>query len=271
MLATIIHDQFKTDERKPLAEAIDDLCTPDGTGEWASGGVYSFWAPDTHELLYIGLAVDLAQRFRQHTGLVGAPASGCKLEKIDAYFQTKQLLGYSALVQSPMNQEMCWRALEKYGDDPPDEVAEACNAAPGPGAHAINFTEGLLIEAYRKKYNQLPPWNDRAGNKLGAERANRQHTYIIDILTESAADVMEARRPIRQLAENYTWMHFENFLHGVRQFAAATGASFSSIWAQFPDELGMRDRIRGDGYLTEAEVDLFEAAERKWRQDNPEQ
>lgn len=45
------------------ANAIDDLCSPKDNYGWASAGIYCFW-------VYIGLAGDLAERFKQHNGIL---------------------------------------------------------------------------------------------------------------------------------------------------------------------------------------------------------
>lgn len=46
-----------------MADAIDDLCCPNDNYGWVSAGIYCFWDYYTHEVLYIGLAGDLAERF----------------------------------------------------------------------------------------------------------------------------------------------------------------------------------------------------------------
>lgn len=67
MFGTVILDAYTKAETEELAAAIDDLCCPKDHYGWASAGIYSFWDYNTHEVLYIGLASDLYERFRRNT------------------------------------------------------------------------------------------------------------------------------------------------------------------------------------------------------------
>lgn len=63
-------DAYTKEEKEEIAEALDDLCSPNDNYGWASAGIYSFWDYNTKEIFYIGLAVDLTERFKQHNGLM---------------------------------------------------------------------------------------------------------------------------------------------------------------------------------------------------------
>lgn len=52
---------------------------------WASAGIYCFWDYYAEAVLYIGLAGDLAERFRQHNGIL-LIREGSKQKKIEEYF-----------------------------------------------------------------------------------------------------------------------------------------------------------------------------------------
>lgn len=73
MFGTVIIDAYSNNETEEMAKAIDDLCSPNDNYGWASAGIYSFWDYDKHEVLYIGLARDLSERFCQHNGLLKIP------------------------------------------------------------------------------------------------------------------------------------------------------------------------------------------------------
>ncbi len=99
MLATMILDTYCWDERDGISAALDDICCPANGYGWSSSGLYFFWDTSSHELLYVGLAIDLPQRFKQHNGILGAPASSCKLHQITEYFQAHTRLGFTIQVQ----------------------------------------------------------------------------------------------------------------------------------------------------------------------------
>lgn len=66
MLCTIVWDTYADDERAAVWDALTRLLPPDSP-DWARKGVYVFWDPDTHELLYVGLARDLPKRASPNT------------------------------------------------------------------------------------------------------------------------------------------------------------------------------------------------------------
>ena len=70
MFGTVIMDAYRKEEIYEMASAIEDLCSPNDSYGWASAGIYCFWDYCAEEILYIGLAGDLAERFRQHNGIL---------------------------------------------------------------------------------------------------------------------------------------------------------------------------------------------------------
>ena len=69
MFGTVIIDAYRKEEALEMADAIDDLCSPTDNYGWASAGIYCFWDYYAEAVLYIGLAGDLAERFKQHNGI----------------------------------------------------------------------------------------------------------------------------------------------------------------------------------------------------------
>ena len=43
MFGTVIIDAYRKEETRELAEAIEDLCSPNDNYGWASAGIYCFW------------------------------------------------------------------------------------------------------------------------------------------------------------------------------------------------------------------------------------
>src|SRR5688572_16044246 len=104
MLATIILDSFTKVEAREIAQALDTLCSPEDAYGFASACIYSFWSIPEREVLYVGLARDVAVRFRKHVGLTECNLASCKRQEINAYFESHDRLGYSIVVQSPLDQ-----------------------------------------------------------------------------------------------------------------------------------------------------------------------
>jgi len=73
-----MRDDYQAHEAQELREAIDDLASPLDTYGFASTGVYIFFDPDTKDILYIGLARDLSERFAQRNALIKMAAKSCK-------------------------------------------------------------------------------------------------------------------------------------------------------------------------------------------------
>jgi hypothetical protein len=184
MLATIITDVFRKDETILIAAALDNLCSPKDNYGWASAGIYSFWDIRTKEIYYIGLALDLAKRFRQHTGLESYNPNGCKIQQITEHFSKNSFLGYSIFVQSCLNQpptgkiKVVYRRLSVLRGIDYKDLAEL-------GKEEIINAEGFLIEGYKRRYGMLPQWNKIGGvNKGRSYMMEQQITLCIQQLVK---------------------------------------------------------------------------------------
>ena len=117
MFGTVIIDAYRKEETLEMADAIDDLCSPTDNYGWASAGIYRFWDYYAEAVLYIGLAGDLAERFKQHNGILPIK-EGSKQKQIEDYFSRNERLGYTIFVQSPylnrwfIETEKCMRNLQ---------------------------------------------------------------------------------------------------------------------------------------------------------------
>lgn len=68
MWVTIVRDHFGSGERPDIRAALEEIASPLDTWGWSSNAVYTFWDPQSREVLYVRLAVDIAERFAQHLG-----------------------------------------------------------------------------------------------------------------------------------------------------------------------------------------------------------
>ncbi|OYZ21734.1 MAG: hypothetical protein B7Y39_08495 [Bdellovibrio sp. 28-41-41] len=209
MLATIVSDKFLIDERELIANALDEICSPNDNWGWASTGIYCFWNPSNTQILYIGLAQDIPKRFREHVGIIQCNPMGCKKTQIDEYFKTSSILGYSVLLQSCFEQaglSALGMLLPELGDT---------------GVKNIKTNEGLLIEAYRLQYGRLPDWNKISGNRSGSKVATPQHEPILKFLSDvDVPNPFRAELPLRSLAQAGGITVTEELeLHLIRMFA----------------------------------------------------
>lgn len=179
MFGTVILDAYTKNETKELADAINDLCCPTDNYGWASAGIYSFWNYYTHEVLYIGLASDLYQRFLQHNGILTMPKEGCKFQQIQEYFQTNEKLGYTIFVQSKLSQPIVYRnkyMYENFAKEYDSSIQDYTNKQ---SLNDIKLVEGILIEAYRREYGCFPPWNKVGGSIDGQNNVKKYNINIV--------------------------------------------------------------------------------------------
>ena len=251
MFGTVILDAYSKEETKELAAAIDDLCCPRDHYGWASAGIYSFWDYDTHEILYIGLASDLYERFRQHNGMLTMQEEGCKYQQIQEYFSSHSKLGYTIFVQSPLSQPLVHRnkyLYEKMAKEHNSSIQDYINDQ---GICDIKRVEGILIEAYRKDNGHFPPWNKVGGSIIGQQRVMKNNINIVKSFSNPQMfenNPLVSRATIRELSNNPTYEGFENFLHAVRMGVLMFGMDYSKSleFHNKYDNLGWYKRICED-------------------------
>ncbi|ACK59257.1 hypothetical protein BCB4264_A0436 [Bacillus cereus B4264] len=237
---TIIQDSYTEDNVLDIVAALDDLFNPQNIDwGWASSGIYSFWNYETRELLYIGLAVDFAVRFKQHNGIIPSRPSSNKYEQIKEYFNSNEKLGYSILTMPSICQPVISKNVEViWGEKVPvvdfnDEQFK----------RDVKLVEGILIECYRKKFGQLPPWNKIAGSVEGAKRSTTGNYSIVEgFTTTNWNHPLLAKCTLRELPSN---IHFayEEFLDKVRQIILTYGTSFNEALEQVLEESNGKDGI----------------------------
>lgn len=265
MLATWIRDVYGNGDRIEMRAAIDDIASPLDSYGFASAGVYVFFDPIKFEVLYIGLARDLAQRFAQHNGLVSMPASGCKRAQLERWFRHHGSLGYAIFVQSCIDQVAVARQAGTMSAEYYDEENDAFWGYGESGLEDIKANEGVLIAAYLQRHGNLPRWNKIGGATHSRERATPGIYAQLDLATGLIDSLLLARKTIRQLSSDPTAMTYEEALHVGRQWSImnnfGTGIDSPTILKSLAEEAEKRklqnpwlyrvvNRINVSGYHT---------------------
>lgn len=207
-----------------VRSAIDAIASPLNYGGFASNGVYVFFDPSSHDILYIGLARDLSERFAQHHGLVSMDPKSCKVALIREWFATHALLGYAICVQSPFSQVGVGRQRGTPSAEYYDEESGAFWGYPDDGLDQIADVEGQLIAAYKTRHRRLPPWNVISG-RLGSGNQPTASSYgHLELASGRIDSLLLSRRTIRELAEDREALLDEETMHLGRM--AATEDNF---------------------------------------------
>lgn len=225
MFGTVIIDAYKQVEKEKIADALEDLCSPCDNYGWSSAGIYCFWDYYTKEILYIGLAVDLCERFMQHNGIKRVDDNCCKYKQISEYFKGKEKLGYSIFVQSTLSQPITHRNQEQYkgymGEDFNKE-----DYAGKEGKDHIKQVEGILLEVYKLNNGDYPIWN-RMGGSIAGQKATSPGNYaIVRAFNDFNHNPLVSKYSLRELSDNATYERYENFLHAVRMSMLMSGMSY---------------------------------------------
>ncbi|WNV20007.1 GIY-YIG nuclease family protein [Bacillus sp. SI2] len=227
MFGSIIQDAYTEEETIKIVEALDELCNPNDVWGWASAGIYCFWNYQTKEVLYIGLAVDLMERFKQHNGIIQMDPNGCKYEKIQTYFKTEEKLGYSIFTQSPYHQPVIKKNIYKWWQYDQKQVTVS-DFKDEQTKRDLRKVEGILIEAYKMHHGHLPPWNSVGGDIQGQHAASIGNYKIVQDFTHQTNSPLIARHTLREISINPTFTTYESYLHGARQLMLLFGHSFSN-------------------------------------------
>lgn len=211
MFATIILDAYGPDDRDQIASALDMLCSPTDNYGWASNGVYSFFALENQQLMYLGLASDLAERFRQHNGLIPCEPNCCKKQNIDEYFTRYPRLGFGVLLMSPLEQIDVAKHRRLSAKAPADVE----------GNWHAQVAEGALIETYRQAMGVLPQWNRIGGSKHGQQLASSAMQHYISAMSGQTDFFLIAKSTLRELASSALLTSYEEKLHAARMLTLA--------------------------------------------------
>lgn len=281
MLATIIIDSFTKAEVGEIAAALDELCSPMDDYAFSSAAIYSFWSVPEQEILYIGLAKDVTQRFKQHTGLVACDPACCKSRELADYFSTKDRIGYSVIVQSTMCSPLTKDDEETIRKALDDDAATVDVRDIFEAEENIAVAEGMLIELFEQLDDRLPKWNKIRGAERGRqqrsfyslssrmkaiqgklagksleeieEEINAETPYELLLSLEgSELSQLNARATLREIADNATFCEHELLLHGIRMGIVSLNSSFEQAldtqltFNEFAK--GRVDQMKEDGY-----------------------
>lgn len=253
MFGTVIIDAYRKDETLEMADAIEDLCSPNDNYGWASAGIYCFWDYYAEEVLYIGLAGDLAERFRQHNGILPVK-QGSKQKQIEDYFSKNDRLGYTIFVQSPLSQPLVHRNRTQYESFAKENGTLAEDLISDQGREDIKRVEGILIEAFRRNRGYLPPWNSIGGSTEGQHRVMKNNINIVNSFCQPDNFYMNpivSRSTIRELSQNPEWERYENYLHGARMLMLIMGFEYQKAIEVIKknDILNTHDSMIESGYI----------------------
>lgn len=254
MFGTVILDAYTKEETEELAFAIDDLCSPNDGYGWSSAGIYSFWDYDTNKILYIGLASDLYERFRQHNGLLPISYEACKYVQIQEYFKSHGKLGYTIFVQSPLSQPCIHRNKELYKAIAIEENTSVENYVSTQGIDDIKRVEGILIESYRSATGRFPPWNKVGGSIVGQQNVMKNNINIVNSFCTPQLyneNPIVSKSTIRELSNNSIYVSYETYLHSAREFVLTFGLDYQNALElqNRNDIFNNYQRIVNAGYL----------------------
>ncbi len=122
------------------------------------------------------------------------------------------------------------------------------------GRDDIKRVEGILIEAFRRKFGHFPPWNNMGGSTAGQARVMENNINIVKRFCQPdnyALNPIVSRSTIRELSENPEWAWYENYLHAVRMNLLMLGMEYYEAleFVNKNDTLGIYKRMKESGYL----------------------
>lgn len=250
MFGTTIIDAYRKDEVDEIVYALDDLCSPRDNYGWASAGIYCFWDYYTKEIYYIGLALDLTERFKQHNGLMRIDDNCCKKKYIEDYFKSKEKLGYTIFVQSTMSQPITHNNIDLFKEWLGKDFSKE-NYVGKEGHDHIKQVEGILLEAYKKVNGNYPKWNKMGGALLGQKAATIGNYEIVKSFNEIVSHPLVSRSTLRELSNNPVYEGYENFLHAIRMTMLHSGMCFN-------DALNFHNKYDIYGYWKKITEDRYQ-------------
>ena len=250
MLCTVIHDAYADGEQAEVHGALSTLLSA-GQRDWSRTGVYAYWDRSTHEILYLGLASDLATRFGQHNGLI-SHSGGNKRKQIAEYFSRSERLGFTILIQS--------KAITLM-----EQIQELNPMMGASAARTIAVGEGQLIEMHRLAYGTRPPWN-RTGGSRGGKRYATPAPALLELLAARRESLFAARRTLRSIAGDFRLRLFEATIHASRMRAMMEAHGIAKVpksGERIDQSRIERSFMLRDGHLVE-ELESSEGEIRRW-------
>ncbi|MBU2704071.1 hypothetical protein Ga0466249_005223 [Sporomusaceae bacterium BoRhaA] len=245
-------DAYTKNEASELASAVSDLCDPTSSSEWSSAGIYSFWDYYTKEILYIGLAVDLGMRFKQHNGIIKVKPSSCKKKQIDEYFNHKDKLGYTIFTQSSLSQPVTCKNQELYSQfiGELDQSSSKLRV----DRKDIEDAEAILLEIYRQVHSSLPKWNKIRGLATNIQTVTPGNYELIKCINTLEPNPLVSKSTIRELCEHEYYCFYEIQLHAIRWNMLYLGVTWEESLKILKQQVGeffvkIYDEMQSKGYL----------------------
>ncbi len=224
MWATIVRDVMEDGEQRLITDVLEEVASPLDTYGWSSEGIYTWWAVDTREILYVGLAVDLPLRISQHVGRISCTANDCKREEIGALLDEQGRIGLSVMLQTSNTQPTCKRVAEGLSTTLEELERNHPGVTDHPLPGELQLLEGRLIEAHRLQVGHRPRWNKIGGAKRGAKQAGLIGVEgSFHVLAGRSDSPLVARPSLRELAGDPTMVTYEEYLHTARIYMVMFG------------------------------------------------
>lgn len=288
MWGTFLIDVYDESERQEMANALETLCSPADDYGFASGGVYCYWSVRERIPLYIGRAIDLPDRFRQHNGLRGPAGPGNKVEKINTFFEDDPVLGFSVLVRSTLSQSETSRRISRAErEEEPLHWVEDPESVSTEIEKEIALAEGTAIRSHFLRHGRLPAWNRIHGELSNWNESMRRPDSSGSLFCGTADSLLQARRSLRELATEPFHTAFEQELHGARIMAVAetirdnrqlddfdilSTLDRMSVWTRAELVAAMRDQahlLQGPWMMSELPTELSYRQRRAWTEGEP--
>ena len=241
MLVTVVIEKYKKSETKIILDALEIILK--NSSDWSTAGIYCYWDYYKKKVLYIGLALDLIERFKQHNGIIKCSPSSCKINEIIEYFELNKYLGFSIILQSKLSQPFNNRVKRKYKGIYSD--SELKNILGKDGANQIKYKEGILIEGFKSKYGSLPSWNKIGGSLLAQKHAKEKNVEFLEYLITNEQNRYTSLVSLKELSGNPTFMRYEAYLDSLRMSISIN----VTILQHKKSGMNTYDEMRNDNYF----------------------
>ncbi|UUV20037.1 GIY-YIG nuclease family protein (plasmid) [Fusobacteria bacterium ZRK30] len=227
LYGTIINESYKKNEIKEMVKALGEVCNKKDAYSFHSNCIYFFWNYETKEIYYIGLTNNVLRRFKEHNGLVQNSNTGNKFSQITEYFNENEILGYTLLVRSPIN-ELSPKGFDKIIGN------EIKLAMKNEKKNELFSIEGALIEEYRLNYGIIPKWNNIGGSKSARKKLYiKKYGNLFKYVTLTEISDFNSKSTLRELVHNPKYKMIESDLHSIRMIMYKSNKTFLESYKIF--------------------------------------
>ncbi|HET8860203.1 hypothetical protein [Marivirga sp.] len=207
LYGTILTDAYGESDKEEMYSSLKVICGIFDTHPFDKNGIYCYWDYISREILYIGLSKNLVSRFKQHNTLKPKASKGNKSIRISEHFKYHEKIGFSILVQPPINQE----TPNLFDKD-----------------KEVKVIESSLFQSFIEKYERLPIWNEIEGYKMGRnKKLVDRYGDILEMLTLKEKGYLNGNSTIREVASSKEYQMYECDLNLIRARMYQWKESFS--------------------------------------------